>query len=92
MPISEEQFKKLEERITKLESEKLDAVLKGQIEHVLFNKLKVSQLTAGLRVFTAVRSATVDIPMQGEVYATNIAGTRKICVFINGVQYCSTLT
>lgn len=54
-----------------------------------FDVLMVDTLIAGLPVYTVARTG---IPKQGQPYVTNIAGTRKICVYISGTEYCATLT
>jgi len=85
----------IEERLAKLEKEigklkyPLDYQLQGAIEQALFKNLNTLKLKAGLHIFTQART---DKPREGELYLTNIAGTRKICAYIGGTEYTATLT
>jgi hypothetical protein len=85
----------IEERIAKLEKEigklsyPLDYNSQGVLEQVLFKKLNTLTIKAGLPIFTSART---DNPRQGEIYLTDIGGTRKICAFINGTEYSEIIT
>ena len=84
-----------EERLTKLEQEigkikyPLDYQSQGVLEQVLFKKLNTLTIKTGLPIFTQTRT---DKPRQGEIYLTDIAGTRSFCAYISGVEYKITIT
>ena len=84
--------KKLDKKVKEFEmimSYPLDVGIKKTIEQTFFNNLKVLTLKGGLPVFTTARD---DIPKQGEIYITDISGTRKLNAFISGVNYSVTIT
>lgn len=67
----------------------LDFNSKAVIEQVSFQVLKALIFKGGLPIYTAAR---IDTPKQGEIYLTNIGGTQQICAYIDGTEYCATLT
>jgi hypothetical protein len=54
-----------------------------------FDILKVFKLMANLPVYTVARTGTPD---DGEIWLSNISGTRKINARISGVTYSTTIT
>lgn len=66
----------------------LDVASKGAIEGAFFQKLFASKFYGGLPVYTSARTGQ----NEGEVYLTNITGTRRICGYISGVEYCVAIT
>lgn len=61
---------------------------KSIIEQTQFAQIIARILKGGLPIYTKARTGQ----KQGEVYLTDISGTRKICAYISGVEYCATLT
>jgi hypothetical protein len=85
-------IERLEDRIRDLENKqkekKIDKIIKKDIVS-FYDILLVNKLLASLPVYTTARTGT---PKDGEIYLTNISGTRKICAYIAGTEYCATLT
>jgi len=81
----------LEKRIKELEDRKEPIIQQEKRKEFLptYDILKVYKLLASLPVHTVART---DIPTQGEIYITNISGTRKLNAYINGVQYSVAIT
>lgn len=77
-------IQKLEKRIRELENRK---EIKPSVP--FYDILLVNKLLASLPVYTSARTGT---PKNGEIYLTNISGTRKICAYISGTEYCATLS
>lgn len=83
---------RLEDRIRELELKIDNPITKTEkkTEFVpMYDILRVIKLYASLPIYTTART---DIPKQGEIYITDIGGTRKLNVYINGVQYSATIT
>jgi hypothetical protein len=81
----------LEERIKALEDKKQEPILETKQKEFLpfYEVLKVNKLFANLPVYTVART---DTPQQGEIWLTDISGTRKINAHISGTTYSATIT
>ena len=75
----------LEKRIKELELPKTE--IKPTVP--FYDILRVNKLYASLPVYTVARTGT---PQNGEIYLTDIGGTRKFCAFISGVEYSEIIT
>lgn len=81
----------LEKRISDLEKKigyPIDITLQRAIENVIFSKLNVSKIYGGLPIYTITRNDQKN----RETYLTKISGVAKICSFLDGTEYCATLT
>ena len=81
----------LESRIKELEDKKQQEPIKTEQKEIVrsFDVLRVFKLLASLPVYTVARTGT---PQHGEIYITDIGGTRKINVYISGTNYSATIT
>lgn len=92
---TEERLNKLEKQVLSLEKQSgklnfpLDFNSQKIIEMAKFQLIQALVFKGGLPIFTSART---DVPTQGEVYLTDIGGTRKINAYINKVNYSATLT
>jgi len=82
-------IERLEDRIKDLEDKKAPQIVKDIKKPEFYDILRVYKLYASLPVYTATRTGT---PQNGEIYITDISGTRKINVFIGGTNYSITIT
>lgn len=80
------------ERIRQLEKQikfPLDIKLQKTIEQTFFDTLKALVFKGGLPVYTSERT---DTPKDKEIYAKDIGGTRELCIYISGTEYCVEVT
>jgi pyridoxal biosynthesis lyase PdxS len=84
-------IERLEDRIRELEEKKQEPLKEITKSEFLptYDILKVYKLLANLPIYTVARTGNPD---NGEVWLSNISGTRKINARINGTTYSSTLT
>lgn len=84
-------MERLEDRIKDLEDKKspqmVEDIKKTPVKS--YDILRVHKLYASLPIYTVARIGT---PQNGEIYITDIGGTRKINVFISGTNYSVTIT
>jgi len=82
---------KLEERIKTLEEKKQEPLKEVTKKEFLptFDILKVYKLLANLPIYNVARTGT---PENGEIWLSDISGTRKINARISGTTYSATIT
>lgn len=62
---------------------------KAIIEQTMFGTIRALLFKGGLPIYTSART---DTPKQGEVWLSDISGTRKLNARISGTTYSVTLT
>ena len=83
-------LEELENRIKLLEDKKEPVEeIKQKPTIPSYDILRVYKLYASLPVYTVARTGT---PQHGEIYITDISGTRKLNAFISGTNYSITIT
>jgi hypothetical protein len=80
---------RLEERIRVLETKNTEIQVVKKEFLPFYDILKVYKLIANLPIYTVARVGTPD---DGEVWLSNISGTRKINARISGTTYSATIT